>query len=78
MLAHKQTLKIHLWKLIYVPIVFRHILAILHFNCNLQRDVEKDKDNTEKVKITYPKFKNGEATVRQRRVKQNFGKFLKK
>jgi hypothetical protein len=33
-------------------------------------------DNKEKLKITYHKFKNGEATVRYRRVKQKFGKFI--
>lgn len=33
----------------------------------------KDADDTEQIKITYPKFKNGEAVVRNVRVSQNFG-----
>lgn len=54
---------------------FRHILAIMHFNFNLQRDLDiRKKDSQEKIKITYPKFKNGEATVRNVRVKPIFGK----
>ena len=28
----------------------------------------------EQVSVVYPKFKNGEATVRNRKVEQNFGK----
>lgn len=53
----------------------RHILAAIHFNFNLQREVkQREVDGVERVKISYPKFKNGEATVRDVRVKQNFGK----
>ncbi len=37
------------------------------------RDVRKRKDGTEQMNVTYPKFKNGEATVRNIRVPQNFG-----
>ena len=50
----------------------RHILAVLHFNDNLRRDevIVKDK---KQVKVVYPKFKNGEATVRSVRVHQIFG-----
>lgn len=55
---------------------FRHILAAVHFNYNLHRDVkERNTDGVERVKLSYPKFKNGEATVRDVRITQNFGKF---
>jgi len=53
----------------------RHILAAVHFNYNLQRDVRRrNADDAEQIKVTYPKFKNGEAIVRNIRVSQNFGK----
>ena len=65
-------------KVIYkVFFLFRHILAVIHFNHNLQRDVQT-RDNTDLMKVTYPKFKNGEATVRHRRVKQSFSKLMLK
>ena len=52
----------------------RHIIAALHFNHNLHRDVKKNPDGTEQVKVVWPKFKNGEATVRDVKVEPNFGK----
>ena len=42
----------------------RHILAALHFNYNLHREEKVNKDGSVPLKVTYPKFKNGEATVR--------------
>lgn len=54
--------------------LLRHILAIVHFNSNLQREVKKKEDGVERVKVSYPKFKNGEATVHNARIVQNFGK----
>ena len=55
----------------------RHILAAVHFNFNLQRDVkQREADGVERIKVSYPKFKNGEATVRDVRITQNFGKPL--
>lgn len=57
-----------------ISLFVRHIIAAVHFNSNLQREVKcKEADGAEMVKISYPKFKNGEATVRNVRVKQNFG-----
>ncbi len=50
------------------------ILAITHFNHNINREVKRRKDGTTRMKVSYPKFKNGEATVRDVRVIQNFGK----
>ncbi|CAB4018454.1 Hypothetical predicted protein, partial [Paramuricea clavata] len=57
----------------YVGQYCRHILAVIHFNFNLRREMKRnDSDGSERVKISYPKFKNGEATVRNVRVAQNF------
>ena len=62
--------------LILLFIYYRHILAIIHFNSNLQREVKKLPDGTEQISVQYPKFKNGLATVKNVRVKQQFGKNL--
>ena len=51
----------------------RHIIAAMHFNLNLQRDIKKKPDGSDQVKVIWPKFKNGEATVRDIRVKPDFG-----
>ena len=51
----------------------RHIIAALYFNLNLLREVKKNTDGTEQVKVVWPKFKNGEATVRDVKVEPNFG-----
>ena len=32
-----------------------------------------NKDGSKAIKVFYPKFKNGEATIKDVRVKQNFG-----
>lgn len=57
----------------YVGMYCRHILAAVHFNFNLHRDVKRrNSDNTGQLKFTYPKFKNGEATVRDVRISLNF------
>lgn len=40
----------------------------------MQREVKPhETDGMERVKVSYPKFKNGEATVRDVRVRPNFG-----
>lgn len=54
----------------------RHIIAALYFNLNLFRELKKNADGTEQVKVVWPKFKNGEATVRDVKVKPNFGNFF--
>eukprot|EP00795_Rhopilema_esculentum_P005663 gene5663-10902_t len=51
---------------------YLHILAALHFNENLKREVKINTDEKTKVLVTYPKFKNGEAIVREARVEQTF------
>ena len=54
----------------------RHILAALHFNYNLHREEKVNKDGSVPLKVTYPKFKNGEATVRTQKIKPIFGIYL--
>ena len=44
---------------------FRHTLAILHFNENLQRETRTTPDEKPYFKVTYPKFKYGEEVVRE-------------
>ena len=55
---------------------FRHILAVVHLNNNLKRDELLPPAGMAQVKVVYPKFKNGEATVRNVRVQPNFGEML--
>ncbi|XP_046862027.1 uncharacterized protein LOC124455428 [Xenia sp. Carnegie-2017] len=50
----------------------RHILAVTHFNRNLDRD-NQEVNGVPQVKVHYPKFKNGEAVVRNVKVAQDFG-----
>lgn len=53
----------------------RHILAATHFNFNLDREEEcRESDGVAKVKVTWPKFLNGEAKIREVRIKQNYGR----
>ena len=51
----------------------RHALAAMHFNFNLNRDVRTNEDGSSQITVHYPKFKNGEATIKDVRVQQNFG-----
>ena len=46
---------------------------MLHFNANLDRE-DCTINGATQVKVHYPKFKNGEAVVRNVKVAQNFGK----
>lgn len=48
-------------------------MAIRHLSSNLFRDFGQKEDGIELVTVVYPKFKNGEASVRSVRVEQNFG-----
>ncbi|PFX12770.1 hypothetical protein AWC38_SpisGene23219 [Stylophora pistillata] len=50
----------------------KHILAALHFNYNLHRDDKVNEDDCVPLNTSYPKFKNGEATVRRQKVEQKF------
>ena len=61
----------------YSVFFFRHIIAILHFNKNCHRESQRNaSDGSKQVSVVYPKFKNGEATVRDVKVRANFGKYF--
>ena len=51
----------------------RRILAAIHFNFNLKRESKADAHGKPKLKVTYPKFKNGEVIVREMKVEPNHG-----
>ena len=53
--------------------ISRHIIAAVHFNNNLHRDDKTNKDGSQQIKVVYPKFKNGAASVRNVKVKPNYG-----
>lgn len=57
--------------------LFSHIIAAVHFNNNVYGESKMNEDGTEQVGIVYPKFKNGEATVKSVRVEPNFSKYEK-
>ena len=40
------------------------------------RRKKQNADGSQQIKLTYPKFKDGEATVREVPEKQNFGTFM--
>lgn len=44
--------------------VYRHILASLHFNENVNREKQTNKNGDKYYKVSYPKFKLGEEVVR--------------
>jgi hypothetical protein len=50
-------------------------VAVIHFNENLKQDV-RETDGVAQLKVTYPKFRNGEAVVRKVTVNQTFGKLM--
>ena len=54
--------------------VFRHILAILHFNENVNREERKAKDGKIYNNVTYPKYKFGEELVRAIAMPPSYGK----
>ena len=53
------------------------ILAAIHFNYNLKKETKVDAHANPRLKVTYPKYKQGEATVREVIVVQNYGKGLR-
>lgn len=52
---------------------YRTILAALHFNYNQKRGSKVDDDGEPVLHVTYPKFKEGEATVKEAKVSSNYG-----
>ena len=72
----KQTSENLLWLTAYIYyFIFRTILSAIHFNYNLRRENKVDDQGNIKVKVTCPKFKDGEATVREIKVEQNYGTY---
>ena len=51
--------------IVYCYLFYRHILASLHFNENIQRETQLSRDGNEYIRVTYPKFKLGEEFVRE-------------
>lgn len=56
----------------YSGMLCRTVLAAIHFNYNLKRETKVDEHGKSRLKVTYPKFKQGEATVREVRVDPNY------
>ena len=54
----------------------RHILAVLHFNENVNRETQKTQDGKNYVNVTYPKFKFGEEVVRNIPVPPSYSKLV--
>ena len=59
---------------IYIYYFHRTILAALHFNYNLKRETTIDDNGKPKLKVHFPKYKYGEASVKECRIPQDFGK----
>lgn len=55
---------------------FRHILAVVHFNENLLREPKQLPDGSIRVSVRYPKFRNGEAIIKDVRVDTTFCKLM--
>lgn len=50
------------------------MLAGMHYNYNANRPQATNKDGTPATKTSYPKFKEGEASVRVRKEDAKFGR----
>lgn len=55
-------------------LLYRTIIAALHFNYNLNRETKKDDHGHTKLRVTYTKYKYGEGTVKEVKTPQNYGK----
>ena len=49
------------------------MLAALHFNYNLTRESKVDKEGKPVLYVSYPMFKEVEATVRKAKSSSNYG-----
>ena len=59
---------------LYSPDTYFWLLCI---STSTYTDVkQREADRVERLKVSYPKFKNGEATVRDVRISQNFGECI--
>ena len=54
----------------------RAALAALHFNYNLRRDSKKNDQGEPRLCVTYPKYKDGEETVREAKIATSYGQLL--
>ena len=52
----------------------RQILASLHFNENVHREVKKNKNGEVRKRVWWPKFKAGEAVVKEVKVEPTYSK----
>ena len=59
----------------FYNLFYRHILASLHFNENINRESQTAKDGNAYVHVTYPKFKLGDEVVREVSVPPTYGEF---
>ena len=50
----------------------RQILASLHFNENVHREVKKNKNGEVRTRVWWPKFKAGEAVVKEVKVEPTY------
>jgi hypothetical protein len=60
---------------IFYNLFYRHILASLHFNENINRESQTAKDGNAYVHVTYSKFKLGDEVVREVSVPPTYGEF---
>ena len=56
-------------------LIYRHILAVLHFNENVRKPKTLAEDGSKYVNFTYPKYKNGDEfeVVRELAVAATYG-----
>jgi hypothetical protein len=62
-----------LFSIVFLSLLFRHILATLHFNENVNRSTKTTRDGKNYVSVTYPKFKFGQEVVRNIPVPPTYG-----
>ena len=61
---------------LYLFLFKRLMIAALHFNENSARPSARTKEGDVQYKISFPKFKQGEYTVRKKSVEATYGKHL--
>ena len=53
--------------------VCRHMLAIIHYNCNADRPQAVNKDQEKCYKVVYPKYRKGASTIKVVKEEANYG-----
>ena len=61
-------------ELLQLILITRQILASLHFSENVHREVKKKKNGEVRTRVWWPKFKAGEAVVRDVKVEPTYSK----